>query len=474
MMATRAVLLLVAASAAACKDSTSTPPSPVASITVSLDSLATVPGAVLHLRAAVRDSADSPLPNERVVWIASDTQIATVDSTGVSVAVAPGTARIVASSGAHSDTLYLRVDLVTFTAITAGDYHACGLTPAGGAYCWGWGASGELGIGDTIHVAAPVKVRGGHAFSQVVAGYRHTCGLTTGGAVYCWGSNDIGQVGIGTRDTLLHLVPEPVNGGAGFATISAGDFHTCARTSGGAVSCWGYGHFGQLGNGDTVSVNPAPRAMAGGVTFAALSGGQVHSCGIAVDSAAYCWGLPDGGRLGAPSCGASPCYATPQVVSGSLKFVALSVGEVHSCGIAAGGAAWCWGSNLAGQLGVTRDTLSMGTPIEVSGGQSFARVAAASYHTCALTAGGAASCWGDNAGGQLGDGTLQSSTAPVPVAGGLTFAALSGATGYTCGVTTANVAYCWGTDLYGYGQLGVGGGTGSVLRMAPARVLGQP
>jgi alpha-tubulin suppressor-like RCC1 family protein len=147
---------------------------------------------------------------------------------------------------------------------------------------------------------------------------------------------------------------------------------------------------------------------------------------------------------------------------------------VHSCGIASDGKAWCWGLNSTGQLGVARDTLSSGAPVAVSGGQVFDRVVAGTYHTCAIRSDQKAYCWGANTGGQLGDGTLQDTTAPAPVSGGLSFTAISAATNYSCGVTSAGVAYCWGTDYYGYGVLGIGGGPLPQMRNVPTKILGQP
>src|SRR5437773_11781124 len=82
--------------------------------------------------------------------------------------------------------LYVPTD---WTAIAAGQWHTCGLTTDGAAYCWGRGASGQLGNGSTTDSPNPVAVSGGLTFSALTTGNDHTCGLTTSGAAYCWGSN---------------------------------------------------------------------------------------------------------------------------------------------------------------------------------------------------------------------------------------------------------------------------------------------
>jgi hypothetical protein len=79
----------------------------------------------------------------------------------------------------------------------------------------------------------------------------------------------------------------------------------------------------------------------------------------------------------------------------------------------------------------------------------FDAIAAHGMHACGLRS-GAAYCWGDGSGGQLGNGRFLTRDVPVPVAGGLAFSSLSvSAYGRSCGVTPAGEAYCWGSDFYG-------------------------
>jgi len=87
-------------------------------------------------------------------------------------------------------------------------------------------------------------------------------------------------------------------------------------------------------------------------------------------------------------------------------------------------------------------------------------------HSCGVTAGGNAFCWGDNSSGQLGDGTTGGRVSPVPVAGGLTFAVVSAGGDHTCGATPSGGVYCWGDNLFG--QLGSGT---TVTSLTPVRVV---
>jgi alpha-tubulin suppressor-like RCC1 family protein len=134
------------------------------------------------------------------------------------------------------------------------------------------------------------------------------------------------------------------------------------------------------------------------------------------------------------------------------------------------GDAYCWGSNVEGVLGDNSPEENIRpSPGLVSGGLKFTALSVAAVHNCALTNAGDAYCWGGGHGGSLGDGTSETRFAPVPVAGGLTFKAV-GTGGHSCGITTADVAYCWGFN--GQGQIG-DGTTTSRLTPIPVEVGGM-
>jgi serine/threonine protein kinase/alpha-tubulin suppressor-like RCC1 family protein/uncharacterized protein YjdB len=179
--------------------------------------------------------------------------------------------------------------------------------------------------------------------------------------------------------------------------------------------------------------------------------GGTHACGITQNDAAVCWGNNAAGQLGDASAGATS--ATPTLVAHSAGFSSLVAGTDHTCGLTQGGSAVCWGLNTKGQLGAGR-TAGAPTPVAVAGGRTFTRLAVGARHTCGLVSDGSVWCWGDNNAGQLGDGTTRAANAPRRVRGDTRFKALAAGSDHTCGLSQNGQAFCWGDGFSG--QIGRG------------------
>ena len=188
---------------------------------------------------------------------------------------------------------------LTFSSITTGDSHTCGLTLGGTAYCWGVnGTDGVLGNGTNTDSYVPTAVSGGLTFLQLTLGDYHTCGVTTAGTAYCWGDGANGRLGKG--NTTSSNVPAAVSGGLTFSGIYAGSSQTCGLTRSGTAYCWGSGANGRLGNSTTTDTN-VPGVVSGSYTFSTLGVNNSHGdhiCGLTSSGIVYCWGKGADGRLG--------------------------------------------------------------------------------------------------------------------------------------------------------------------------------
>ena len=253
-----------------------------------------------------------------------------------------------------------------------------------------------------------------------------------------------------------------------YRSITAGGAFSCDLASIGIATCWGNngGQDGRLGNGalDNASLadSPTPVTVLGTQRFTSISSGYRHSCGLTAAGAAYCWGGNGDGQLGAPSI-ASWAHQ-PVAVAGGLTFTQISAGDSHTCAITAAGAAYCWGDNGVGQLG-NNSTTDSNVPVAVSGGIAFANISASANaggnaKTCGVATNGRGYCWGSDTNGEIGDGgTISYSISdtklvPTQVAGPTNFKSIATGMFHVCGVLTTGAGYCWGSG--GSGKLGIG------------------
>lgn len=351
-------------------------------------------------------------------------------------------------------------------AIAAGSWHSCALTTAGGAKCWGWNGHGQLGDGTSSSKYTPIGVSGlSTGVAAIVAGQEHTCALTTDGGAKCWGESLFGQLGNG--GTTRRTTPDDVTGlGSGVAAIAVGGMLTCALTTSGGIKCWGDNSYGQLGDGtDTARYTPVDvTGLGSGV--AAISVSPVHACALMASGGAKCWGANTVGQLGN---GTTNSWNTSVDVTGlGSGMAAIAAGVSQTCAVNSGGGVMCWGDNYYGQVG-DGTNIRRSTPVAVTGlGSGVAAIAAGSYHTCNLATGGGVKCWGYNLSGQLGNGTSTNRKTPVDVTGlGSGVIAIAAGAFHTCALTSGGGAKCWGSNAYS--QLGDGT---SANRYAPVNVTG--
>ncbi len=365
----------------------------------------------------------------------------------------------------------------TIRQLASGYYHTCALASDNKAYCWGYNNNGQLGDNSTTNRLTPVAVAqgalpAGATISQLASGYYHTCALASDNKAYCWGYNTYGQNGDNT--TIGHSMPaavsfinDPTTAPLPDGQLVAGYYHTCALASDNKAYCWGRNNNGQLGDNSTTQRNTpvavSQGALPTGATISQLAGGYYHTCALASDSKAYCWGNNTFGQLGDNSTTQrnSPVAVAQGALPTGATIRQLVAGYFHICALASDNKAYCWGSNGNGELGDNSTTQRL-TPVAVAqgalpAGATIRQLVAGYFYTCALASDNKAYCWGQNSFGQLGDNSTTQRLTPVAVAqgalpAGATIRQLVAGNSHTCALASDNKAYCWGRN--NNGQLG--------------------
>lgn len=347
-------------------------------------------------------------------WHTSDSRIAVV-SNGLVRAVGRGVTNVVAAAGTVQGTVRIRVGV--HVALAQMSTHGrCALTETGAAYCW----DGLLfnSPDEDFGSKSPRLVGGGVLYSAISTGSVLACGIGSDARGYCWGYSYYGDLipsglplralSVGTRMNCLYpsgvfdCSPDPYS------------WHSCAVAVNGGAYCWGANDRGQLGT-DSVAAPVTALPVTGGHSFTTISVGDAHTCALTGDGVVYCWGDNDSGQLGDSLGG---FRSEPAPMSSVPPLVALAAGRTHTCGLTSDGRAFCWGAHQP-------------TPARVGSDLSFRSIDAGG-RTCATTVAGQVYCWGG------------SYVAPTQMAGGLTVRSVGVSwRGTVCGVATDGHVYCW-------------------------------
>ena len=303
--------------------------------------------------------------------------------------------------------------LTNIIEISAGSDHNMALSKDGTVFTWGSNAYGQLGNGSSVNSMLPVQVKSadGNSFLadivQISAGYVHSMALKKDGTVLAWGRNDGGQ--LGNNNTSNKSLPVQVKGGASgseyltdVVQVTAGNWHSMALKANGTVYAWGWGQYGQLGNGYTTNSDDTDK----------YSGEKIYSAPVQVLNGAqtsetgYLKEVVQIDAMGGTGRGEKNRFGTSLAVTESK--------EVYG-----------WGNSLYGALGVKSSIVSkpvrVGTDISnavqvAGGGKSgsddwHVNSIGNTGYTYILKEDGTVSSLGYNVNGELGNGAKVSTSA---------------------------------------------------------------
>lgn len=326
---------------------------------------------------------------------------------------------------------------------------------------WGWGqnSSGQLGNATQLDATAPVRVTGLAGIRGVAAGHQHTLVLRADGTVAAVGGNAHGQLGNGATEDSLAFVE--VSGLTGVKTLAAKGHHSYAVKEDGTVWAWGYAALGE-GQSRSSPARLAPEILDSVTTVAS---GLFHAAAIKSDGTLWMWGSNRNGELGIGASGSA--VDVPQQVKGPgasgflTGVVDVACGYQHTLAVREDGTVWAWGANASGQLG--DGTLeARAAPVQVPGLGGARFVAAGFGHSVAVLADGQVYTWGLNDVGQLGNGELGTDAAGDPlyraspglVPGLQTVSAVASGSQHTVALLADGSFHAWGENASG--QLGDG------------------
>ena len=291
-------------------------------------------------------------------------------------------------------------------------------------------------------------------FAAIVTGRlattNHTIFQKSDGTVWTWGHNASGQLGDGT--TTDSSLPVQVNSLTNVTAVAAGNDHTAALKSDGTVWTWGANNRGQLGNGTTTD-SSLPVQVSNLANVTAVAAGNNHTAVLNSDGTVFTWGANDQGQLGNNITTDS---TVPVQTAGLHSIIAIAASRDHTVALRNDLTVlkvWCWGNNASGQLGNGTITNSP-TPVEPIGLPSVTAVAAGYDHTVVLANDGTVWTWGGNASGQLGNGTITDSFLPMQVTSLANVTALAAGNQDSMVLKSDGTLWVWGSN--GFGQLGDG------------------
>lgn len=177
-----------------------------------------------------------------------------------------------------------------------GTSHSCAVHAVKGLYCWGTNGQGQLGIGTTMAAATPTLVTDfklpPEKVRQIDGGLGHTCLVTTDSEVYCWGDNMMNQLSLANVNNALKPVKIDILG-EDIQSIDIGHSHSCATTVDGAVKCWGWNLFNQLGNGGTANAATPVEVLPATDKIQFIISSHFFTMSVSVDGQIKIWGSPE-------------------------------------------------------------------------------------------------------------------------------------------------------------------------------------
>lgn len=332
---------------------------------------------------------------------------------------------------------------------------------------WGFGNNtfGQLGLGNTTALSSPVQVGTLTNWKQVSAARSYTAAIKTDNTLWTWGSNTIGVLGglaAGTGIATDRSSPVQIGTAYSWKQVSAGggsgsQYMMAVQNNGTLWAIGGYNNSGQFGDGSTTT-RSSPVQIGALTQWRQVSAGQAHTMAIQTDGTLWGWGDNTNGELGTPTYYWTAVSSPIQVGSLSTWSTVSPSGGYGIYAIKNDGTLWVWGSQQSAQnsLGLgTTTAITYSSPVQVGSLTNWSKISSSTTGAMAVKTDGTLWGWGNNARGQIGNGSTVFTSSPVQVGTLSTWASVAckntGAfsPGSTAAIKTDGTLWVWGANESG-------------------------
>ena len=386
--------------------------------------------------------------NEGIYYESNDTNIVTVDESGIARGIAQGTTSICVKKQGTDERCIVQVSVLKENTIIKPSVKTRGsnaviLKADGTVWTYGENKYGELGNGtktpndklSKVEFAENVKM------VQVEIGENHVLSLDENGSVWAWGSNGNGE--LGTNTVLESLTPIKLDLGAKIVKIVAGYNTSYAITEENKLISWGLNTDGQLGVGVT-DAKKLPTVVENLKNVLDVAAGKVTTAVVNTNGEVYTSGSNSQGGL----TGTDYTRNRFEKAEGLQDIAYIAAGEYHNMALDINGKLFTWGLNSYGQLGTgNQDTIS--TPVEITGIEGISEISAGKGHSLVVTKAGKIYATGLNNLGTLGTGDRDTRSSFEEINTISDVYSISAGNTYTMAIKRDGTVYAWGDYYHG-------------------------
>jgi alpha-tubulin suppressor-like RCC1 family protein len=270
--------------------------------------------------------------------------------------------------------------LTTWASVASPNANGLAVKTNGTLWAWGNNQQGVFGNsrsqGDGFGaVSSPIQIGASTDWSELFAAYSAVLAIKTDGTLWAWGQNDQGT--LGQNNTISRSSPVQIGSDTNWSKITMGapggsSVHCLAVKTDGTLWAWGYGIYGNLFTNNNISVS-SPVQIGSDTDWAEVSAGLWSSFAIKTDGTMYAAGYESGyGQLALSSRNVS--RSSPTQVGALTTWLKVTASYYSSVAVKTDGTLWSWGNNAQGQLGqgTTGAGTSRSSPVQIGSDTDWA------------------------------------------------------------------------------------------------------